>query len=182
MNPLNDLLSPANILWFIAGMLSVQAWQRIKCKWKGHYHPRPDGKPYPMKKLNWFYVWTTLVMLIIVAVGLHAEQLAKDTAVCQYQFNRALVASREINNEDRALRLEWEQATLKRVSSLINPPPGVDSTIDPDYIQYKDYVDREYFRSIRDIDKRRAANDDRRSLPENQYPEPTCGKQLAGIK
>ena len=179
MSPLTNLFSgPENAVWFIAGMFSVQVWQWIKAKWKDRIDP--GGKPHTVKKLNWFYVWTGLVLAVIMMVGIQnqvtytfAEQLAKDTRACQVEFNKALVANRNINAQDRDLMVRWAQITYSRAQQLayLSRVYGPTSEI---YLTQKSRVDSEYFEEVQKIEAQRLKNEEERArVP---YPEPTCGK------
>ena len=179
MSPLINLFSgPENVVWFVAGMFSVQLWQWIKAKWKDRKDP--GGKPHTVKKLNWFYVWTGLVLAVIVMVGIQnqttysfAEKLAKDTRACQIEFNKALVANREINAQDRDLMVRWAQITYSRAQQLSYLAKTYGAT-SPTYLDLKSKVDREYFVEVQKIEEQRLKNEaDRSKVP---YPEPTCGK------
>lgn len=179
MSPLNSLFSgPENVIWFIAGMFSVQGWQWIKAKWKDRIDP--GGKPHTVKKLNWFYVWTGLVLAVILMVGIQnyntytfAEKLAADTRACQIEFNKALVANREINAQDRELMVRWAQITFSRVQQLNYLSRTYGGTSEP-YLDQKAKVDAEYFDEVTRIEAQRVKNEQERAkVP---YPEPTCGK------
>lgn len=180
MNPLANLFSgPENIFWFVAGFLSVQVWQWIKCKWKDYFDP--EGAPHRMKRINWFYVWTSLVLIAIVGVGIQnqttytfAERLAKSVSDCQIEFNTALVANRELNSEDRKLMVAWQQATFDRAQQLTYLQQTY-GPADDEYLRLKGRVDAEYFKDISQIEADRVKNEAERSkVP---YPEPTCGRK-----
>jgi hypothetical protein len=132
MNPLNELFSGLWYVWFLGGMVSVQGWQWIKCKWKDHKYP--EGAPHKMKKFNWFYVWTTLVLLAIVGVGVgqlrtytFAEELARETQQCQLEFNQALRARSAITADNDHWSQVQRTALAHWIHDLIFPPPEIAS-------------------------------------------------------
>lgn len=179
MNPLSQLFSgPENLFWFLSGIVSVQVWQWIKCKYKDRTDPL--GAPHKMKKLNWFYVWTAVVLLIIVGVAIQgaatytfAERLSKSVADCQVEFNQAFVDNRKINDLDRKLAFDWQKATFDRAQQLTLLANKLGPTSDA-YLEAKALVDAQYFKNIQLIEVWRINNETNR-VP---YPEPTCGRKI----
>lgn len=173
---------PEDIAWFTVGMLGVQAWQWLKCKYKDYRYP--EESPHMLKRFNWQYILMAVILMISLAVAVQNQQtfnlasrLAQTTQQCQEQFNRALSVRADINNRDRQLQNDWQEVTLDRLTALINPPSELKNKgiIDPEYITYKGYVDQDYFGEITKIDNARRQNDLIRA--QNPYPEPDCGKK-----
>lgn len=177
--PNNPFTGPENILWFVGGMISVQIWQWVKCKWKDHKDPK--GKPHPMKKFNWFYVWTALVLMVIVGVAFQnartysfAEELARTTRECQIQFNEALQFNTQITRDNDRWSQIQRRALADWIHDLIFPPPNIAilAPDDPTREQWMLARTTEADRVIRD-----AQNEQDLNLKDRKpYPDPTCGK------
>ncbi len=181
MNPLSNLFSgPENIFWFVAGILSVQAWQWIKCKWKDRVDP--GGAPHRMKRLNWFYIWTSLVLVSVALVGVqnartytYAEQLAKDTQACQTEFNQALRARGQINAENDRWSLIQRTALADWIHSLIFPPPDI-AALPPESGTRQQWILEQTAKADQII--RQAQDEQDRNIRERPaYPDPECGKK-----
>jgi len=170
---------PENIVWFVLGVISVQVWQWIKAKYKDLREP--EGRPHPFKRINWLYVVIAFTWLLSLFIGVDnqrtytfAEQLARDTRACQVEFNRALIANRELNNQDRELMVQWAKVSYERAQQL-SYLSQVYGPASDDYLRQKAKVDSEYSQEIQDIEHQRLKNEEIRSR--TPYPEPTCGKE-----
>lgn len=171
---------PENILWFVLGVVSVQVWQWIKAKYKDYKDP--GHSPHPFRRINWLYVVITLTWLISFAVGVdnqrtydYARGLARDVQQCQVEFNTALRERNRINEVDKSLGIRWQEATLKYVNSLANPPMNIARLApgDIERIIYEDSVNDAYLSVIIDLEVQRKANElERQHTP---LPEPSCG-------
>ncbi|AZS06595.1 membrane protein [Mycobacterium phage JacoRen57] len=181
MTLLNELFSgPENALWFLAGMLSVQAWQWIKSKWKDRVDP--VGAPHPMKTLNWFYVWTAVVLVVIAGVGFQgsrtysfAEQLAKDTRDCQIEFNRVLRERGAISQDNDHWSQVQRKALADWVHDLIFPPPHIAALPPESHERQKWIISRTTLAD--EIIQAAQKEQDRNKAERPEYPnDPTCGK------
>ena len=171
---------PENVLWFVLGVLSVQAWQWIKAKWKDYKFPQ--NAPHPFKRVNWLYVSIALTFMITTFIGVqnqvtydHSKNLARQVRDCQLEFNSALKARSTITDQERQINAQWKKATLKVISALSNMPPSV-AQAGPNsqaMMDYKDKIIDRYLVEISDIELQRRVNEEiRNQIP---LPEPTCG-------
>ena len=180
MNLLNQLFTgPENILWFVIGVVSVQVWQWIKCKWKDRQDPK--GKPHPMKKVNWFYVWTAFVLVVIIGVGFQnartysfAEELARTTRECQVEFNQALQFNANITRQNDEYSQIQRKALADWIHDLIFPPPNIAILPVDSEIRQQWNIART---TEADTVIRKAQVEQDINLKERKpYPDPTCGK------
>lgn len=180
MNPLNSIAEePGKIFWFLAGVLSVQVWQWIKCKWKDRHDPQ--GAPHKMKKLNTYWLAVVVVLTSIAAVSLQnyktytfAEQLAKDTRDCQLEFNQALRVRSQITVENDTWSQIQRKALADWLHDLIFPPPYI-GTLPPEHPDRQSWV---LIRTAQaDTVIREAQEEQDKNIRERPpYPDPTCGK------
>lgn len=177
MNPL--LSEPDRILWFLAGMFSVQLWQWIKCKWKDRRDPK--GAPHKMKKLSGYWVAVVVVLAAIAAVSMQnyqtytfAEKLARDTRACQIEFNETIRIRTQITAENDRWSQIQRKALADWIHDLIFPPPYI-ASLDPESGERQDWVlirTTEAYKVIRE-----AQDEQDRNIRERPaYPDPTCGK------
>lgn len=180
MNPLASIVNePGKVFWFLAGVVSVQVWQWVKCKWKDRSDP--DGAPHHMKKINSYWLAVIVVLTAVAAVSLQnyrtytfAEQLAKDTRACQIEFNETIRARTQISAEnDRWSQLQ-RKALADWIHDLIFPPPHI-AVLPPDSGERQEWVLVRTTEADRII---RAAQDEQDENIRNRpsYPDPTCGK------
>ena len=171
---------PENVLWFVLGVLSVQAWQWIKAKWKDYKFP--NNAPHPFKRVNWLYVSIALTFMITTFIGVqnqvtydYSKNLARQVRDCQIEFNSALKARSTITDQERMLTAQWQKATLEAISAVSNLPPSV-AQAGPGTSAMMDYQDKiidRYLVKISEIELQRRVNEEiRNQVP---LPEPTCG-------
>lgn len=176
----SGLFDEWSIVSFIAGMVTVWLWQRAKCWWKN----RADGGHRRPPK------WNPVVLAVAVAlVGFatishqgteNAEavrHLAIATAKCQEQFNKALRIRGQITiDNDKWSRVQRE-ALASWIHDLIFPPAPYASMKpdDPQRTAWTIVRTQQVDREIAQAQEEQRKNDEERSKPENQYPEPTCG-------
>ena len=171
---------PENVLWFVLGVISVQVWQWIKAKYKDYKDP--GHSPHLFKQVNWLYVVIALTWLLSIFIGVDnqqtytfAEKLARDTQQCQVEFNKALIANREVNTQDRNLMVEWARISFVRAQQLSYLSRVYGATSDT-YLEQKAQVDAVFFQEVQRIEQERIRNEEERAkVP---YPEPSCGREV----
>lgn len=180
MNPLNSIAEePGKVFWFLAGVLSVQIWQWIKCKWKDRHDPQ--GAPHKMKKLNTYWLAVVVVLTAIAATSLQnyktqtfAEQLARDTRACQIEFNETIRTRTQITAENDRWSQIQRKALADWIHDLIFPPPHI-AKLSPESSERQNWVLIRTAEADHTIREAQAEQDENiRNRP--HYPDPTCGK------
>lgn len=193
LEALSSLFSLSGLLGFIIGVGSSRLYYWAQNRYAEHCEqcgkPAKLGTYWRVPKVNVFGSLTMLWTLFFVITGYvvfqswhtdrDLEAMAKQTASCQHEFNVALKARGNINDENDQLSLVQRNALADWFRNILYPPPEIQAIQDSDpnflsnpaYLQWHNQNATTYYNIIAEAQRKQKENDERRP----EYPEPSCG-------